>query len=379
MRQDLQDSMILDSLRLCGAEQGVRLELLEHNILKVESADESNDLVWLQRYCEKYRALFISHLVGGAILFRGFDDGMSHHVKRRLNWISVLLDGLNLRPHEGFWWSGRIASFLRKAGCLSKLAYHSLLRAGDVRVQGPHNEQAFFSKRPRFGCFFSLSSPTLRGDTGFFHNGKAFLALPLHLKKRLISSQIAFPLVRAPVFTSHPAVVKIPGVEWLLPQFYFFGGKLAKLAHQVYADMYPKHALETVPWDEDRSSGNILAIADKALLKGSDDDAFVSMSDEDVSQLCKALYKYKYFHKWDLGDIFVFDNVTYSHARLACDPTSVRLMCQWWSKTEDMRMYGTCDHKYDDPSVRASILNLLMMNLSQKWSNWFFGIFKHNH
>ena len=91
LRQDLQDSMILDSLRLCGAEQGVRLELLEHNILKVESADESNDLVWLQRYCEKYRALFISHLVGGAILFRGFDDGMSHHVKRRLNWISVLL------------------------------------------------------------------------------------------------------------------------------------------------------------------------------------------------------------------------------------------------------------------------------------------------
>lgn len=132
------------------------------------------------------------------------------------------------------------------------------LPTASAEAQGPHNEHAFAALRPRVCGFYAETAPSSRGDTALFDTAAVMRQLKPSLQSLLKESTMRcdFALNTGVTFNETPAVLIHPDTKALVPNLYFYGSKLGRIAHEAYVAQHPQHAAGSKAWGSPFVSAN---------------------------------------------------------------------------------------------------------------------------
>jgi alpha-ketoglutarate-dependent taurine dioxygenase len=300
------------------------------------------DMGFLRETCQRERDGIISLVnVSGAAVLRGFEVGDARDHE------SLMTDGFGFSPIYTADYLKRTQAFLKAADRAPRGGGTLLDLPVDPTMQGPHIENGWRSRRPRYVSFWCEVAPLHSGATALFDMSESYERLGTDLRSYFEGYASLYPAygerLTIDSLLVHPHTSRPCLVMW------YFESPLAEHAVAAYK--------KTLHFRNGRAPA---AIAPHTAVnyplrhlfrRGAEE---FSLSEAETNELMDVVYRGAWYLNWRKGDVLILDNISTAHGRMPCE-SSRRLVAGYWNE-EDVRQYAACPGLADDcPSTMAAV------------------------
>jgi len=277
------------------------------SVLHPAGSDTSADALFA--YCKEHReALRAAVFSENPLLVRGWDLSHVSHAEH-LIFEALGLGKMEIYPRWFISFNERCERLgVAPGGLVQKRLSRNAPDAAPRTMQPPHVEFGLGPHRPRVASFFCEVPPAADGETALFSFPRALELLDPELRRLLHTH--GWWTSRSG--TVQPATLRHPetGLEGL--QLYAFSHGLTALC----LDAYQRARAAERP---------DLPLVDRIVYSGPDSEGLtlvtgdgrkVPLGERRTVQLYRAMFGATRLHTWRQGDVLLFDNVLFGHARM---------------------------------------------------------------
>jgi alpha-ketoglutarate-dependent taurine dioxygenase len=310
--------------------------------LAIISPRGRSDMGFLRESCQKHRdsILRLVHVSGAAVL-RGFEVGDARDHE------SLMTDGFGFSPIYTADYLKRTQAFLKAADRAPRAGGTLLDLPVDPTMQGPHIENGWRSRRPRYVSFWCELAPLHSGETALFDMSESYEMLGTGLRSYFERYPSIYPAYgerfAIDSLLIHPHTRRTCLVLW------YFESPLAERAVAAY-----KKTLHFRNWRVPVAIAPHTAVNYPLQHLFRRDDEEFALSEAETNELMDVVYQSAWYLDWRKGDVLILDNISTAHGRMPCD-SSRRLVAGYWNE-EDVRQHSACPGLADDcPATMAAV------------------------
>jgi alpha-ketoglutarate-dependent taurine dioxygenase len=295
------------------------------------AARGARGLDFVSELCTKERTQIIELVEQhGAVVLRGFD------IRTPADHEALMVDCLGLSVIFTDHYLRRSAQVLSAAD-RSRRSETTLDLPADSTLQGPHVENGWRSRRPRYVSFWCETPAAEHGETALFDLSESFAKLS--------------PEIRA-YFERYPSVYAASGERYAINStlihpstgkeclvLWYFESPLSD--HAVAAYEKTSHHR-----DAPRAVSPHKAINFPLRHVFRTESGEISLSEAQAAELMDCLYDNADYLRWQAGDVLLMDNIRLAHGRMPSSSPR-RLVAGYWNE-EDMRQFSRHPEVADD-------------------------------